>query len=79
MDDFGVHLEPLLDFLTGMPKDNLGHVIKDAVKWLKSASRLNLIGFVSCFVSIRTITCLHGNVLAPFSEKKRASLDETRV
>jgi len=34
---------------------------------LKSASQLNLIGFVSCFLSIHTITCLHGNFLAPLS------------
>ena len=32
---FGVHLEPLLDFFTGMPEDNLGHVTKDIVKWFK--------------------------------------------
>jgi len=53
---FGVHLEPLLDFFMGMPEDNLGPVTKDVVKYLKSASRLNLIGFVNCLLSIRTIT-----------------------
>ena len=35
VDDFGVHLKPLLDFFAGMPEDNLGHVTKDAVKWFK--------------------------------------------
>jgi len=33
VDNFGVHLEPILDFFAGMPEDKLGGVTKDIVKW----------------------------------------------
>jgi len=33
VDDFGVHLDPMLDFFAGMPEDKLGSVTKDIVKW----------------------------------------------
>ena len=52
----GVHLEPLLNFFMGIPEKNLGPVTKDVVKYLKSASQLNLIGFVNCLLSIHMIT-----------------------
>jgi len=36
VDDFGVHLKPLLNFFMDMPEVHLGPVMKDVVKWFKN-------------------------------------------
>jgi len=34
LDEFGVHLEPMMDFFAGIPEDKLGPVTKDIVAWV---------------------------------------------
>jgi len=34
VDEFGVHLEPIVDFFAGIPEDKLVPVTKDIVLWV---------------------------------------------